>query len=963
MKWRPMKCGLAALVLTAAVSGCAVLEESGSRTTRAAGPYPQIETGAHTAMIWRIAVDSSERWLVTASDDKTARVWNLKTGTLERTLRPPIGEGDDGKLYAVAISPDGGRVALGGFTGDRATSKFPVYLFDRASGALTAHSADFSEVVHNLAFSPDGTRLAATFGSGMRILRASDLVELVRDDDCALRGHGADFDRAGRLVTTCYDGALRLYDANGRRIARRGIEGGGRPYTARFSPDGERIAVGFEDSMAVTVVSGRDLSFLYGTDTRLVTNGTLSAVAWSRDGRRLFAAGRFQRGDSFPILVWPDQGRGSPSLLDGSSATVMDLATLSGGRLIFGAADPAWGAIGPGGQRERLVLPAVLDHRDNQKLRVSADGRRVEFGFNVWDGQRWSRTLARFDLDSRTLERVSSPAPGLSAPRTDGLAVSDWRNHREPKLNGKRIALEPYERCRALAIARDGSGFVLGTEWWLRGFDANGRQRWQQPVPATAWTVNLSEDGRFVLAALGDGTIRWYDTASGGERLALFVHARDRRWVLWTPEGFFDASPGADTLIGYQLNQGPDRAGEFVDASQLATVFYRPDLISRRVAGDEATVADAVKRIGDVRTVLAGDLPPRVELLSRASADTDGDYDLTVRITPGRGSVGRLTLRINGAEVAARGEAPPGGGTVTQRLTLAPGTNVVSVAALTRDGKVGSNETFAVVRVKASEAKPALRIVAVGISLYDDASFKDGVKFAASDADEVVRRLRIGASGVYREVDTTVLTRREDTSLKRIEAEIAGLARRAQPEDVVVIYLAGHGKAYEGEYHFIPSDFRYDSDQAYRRGTTLSHRKVEALLKTLGAGKRLLILDTCSSGAALAGRSSNDEKDAIARLMRSSGRYILAAASPQGKALEGGEQGHGLYSYALMEGLAGAADRAPNGNNNVLIEVDELANYVARRVPELTARYGYQQVPMRSASGQSFWITRTPKTP
>ena len=56
-------------------------------------------------------IDAAERFLVTASDDKTARVWDLETGRLLRVLHPPIGAGDEGKLYAVAIPPDGAVVA------------------------------------------------------------------------------------------------------------------------------------------------------------------------------------------------------------------------------------------------------------------------------------------------------------------------------------------------------------------------------------------------------------------------------------------------------------------------------------------------------------------------------------------------------------------------------------------------------------------------------------------------------------------------------------------------------------------------------------------------------------------------------------------------------------------------------------------------------------------------------------
>ena len=84
-----------------------------------ATPFLRIETGMHTAPIRRIDVDAQERYLVTASFDKTARVWDLKSGKLLEVLRPPIGPGDEGKLYAVAIAPDGETVAVGGWTGPR----------------------------------------------------------------------------------------------------------------------------------------------------------------------------------------------------------------------------------------------------------------------------------------------------------------------------------------------------------------------------------------------------------------------------------------------------------------------------------------------------------------------------------------------------------------------------------------------------------------------------------------------------------------------------------------------------------------------------------------------------------------------------------------------------------------------------------------------------------------------------
>ena len=78
-------------------------------------PVLRIETGMHSAPIWRVGVDAACRRIATASDDKTVRLWSLPNGKLERTIRMPIGPQNAGMAFATALSPDGRRLAAGGF--------------------------------------------------------------------------------------------------------------------------------------------------------------------------------------------------------------------------------------------------------------------------------------------------------------------------------------------------------------------------------------------------------------------------------------------------------------------------------------------------------------------------------------------------------------------------------------------------------------------------------------------------------------------------------------------------------------------------------------------------------------------------------------------------------------------------------------------------------------------------------
>ena len=430
--------------------------------------------------------------------------------------------------------------------------------------------------------------------------------------------------------------------------------------------------------------------------------------------------------------------------------------------------------------------------------------------------------------------------------------------------------------------------------------------------------------------------------------LTLFVHAQDKRWVIWTPKGYYASSPGGDDLIGWHVNRDWNTVADFFPASQFRQIFYRPDIVQRMLfdLDEDKAIAEANllsgRRPGAVEVRNA--LPPVIEILTPAGGTsfTGNTINISYRLrTPSKMDVNRVEVLIDGRPLATRGlgQVKTSLGDSHNISVPVPARNVeISLIAHTaKSASVPARVTLrwaggALSREPAEGInKPKLYALLIGVSQYDLPHLRLG--YAAKDAADLAAALKSQVGGVYREVELKVLTDKQATGKNILEA-LDWLEGEVTSRDVGLLFMAGHGITDPKQrFYYLP----VDGDPKNLRSTAIAKSDIRDIVGSL-AGKSLMFLDACHSGRGIDTRRTRGAADitAIVNDLASAENGVVMFASSTGRELSEEDDAwqNGAFTEALLEGLKGKADYSKDG----VISISELDLWLSERVKALTKK-------------------------
>ena len=439
---------------------------------------------------------------------------------------------------------------------------------------------------------------------------------------------------------------------------------------------------------------------------------------------------------------------------------------------------------------------------------------------------------------------------------------------------------------------------------------------------------------------------------------SLFVD-QDREWAFWTPAGYYDASFQGHRLFGWQVNRGLEAPPDFFLAAQVRRMLERPQIMARLLrAGslDEVFRTTKAEPPADWSTTLAHAhrLQPHIEvtkpqpnqLVDEETIGVEATISLPVGeelVPPKIFANGVVALESELVSSEFRNDAWRH--SYRWKVPLPSSKQVLIQVVAATGSEVASEASFVVQRRRVSRPeRPQLFVITAGVNKYHDSRVPD-LAHAVQNATSVAKAFRDGSQRLY---ETRTVSLLEDALTEPAWTLTMGhfadeLKQRARPDDLLVLFLSGHGVQDEQNetYYFVTAKAAFSSLRAQQYSGCLSFEDFAVFSQV--PCRKLVILDTCHSGAIEPLRQRN-LKTAL-RAMQDDLVLTLTASEGNQEAVEDRQKQLGRFTARLLEALAGSADREVDGNRDGIVGLVEAVDYVRAKVAEESSRDTVPQFP------------------
>lgn len=774
--------------------------------------------------------------------------------------------------------------------------------------------------------------------------------------------------------------------------------------THTFSPDGQYILTYANQDPVVKLwnLDGKELQS-FQTD-----KGRIAAAFFSANGRMIIVEGTkevvveepFEEYIDIPFTnVWQLDGKALIALEGRADSTFTTKRQLSLEE--DGAAIQLSGA--PTGETQRLPkdFPLMGYAKSMSDAFFAADGTAV-IANGAWD------------LQQNTIQPSEEERPFYDGFTGDVL----WSPDREyifgtpadepnPRLYPQsEAATEAVQEnlggfqghtgpITSAAFSSDGQLLLTGSFdqtarlWNIRGENLQTFRGHPGPV----WSVSFSPGHQLMLTGTEKMAKIWQPDKK--EELISLIRIDSADWVATTPSGLFDASPAAMNLLHYSVFYAPRNEYITIDVEQLKTRYYEPGLLQK-------VLGYSKERVRPVKAFNTVALHPKVD--AKLIEDS-----LIIRLNARNGGIGKVVIFINGKEVIEEANPLPRGENTKRdsiiRLDLSKqqryllrhpdSTNTISIRAYNEAGWLKSREHKLDYQVYGARTRgagnsadddwvgqldPKLYVIAIGTSDYTGEQLD--LQYADQDASMIAKALQSVGTALFTNGDSLEVhclstapadsTGLEGTPVQwqfadkgNIEATFEALRQKAKAEDVLIVYLSGHGVTRSGQdktqFYYLTQGVASEeslSDPATLLAYTISSEELTNWINDIPALKQVLIVDACNSGQIVENltggtKSLNSSQiRALDRMKDRTGMFVLSGSASDKVSYEAGEYGQGLLTYALLQGMLGVATQK-DAQGEDLIDVMRLFQYARDEVPRLASRIRGIQTPMLGFPSQA----------